>query len=65
MQGVRLMIEGIGEDPERSGLKKTPHRVARVFEEIFGGMALDPADTVTILDSDRHDEIVLVRGIPF
>jgi GTP cyclohydrolase I len=65
LQGVRLLIEGIGEDPERSGLKKTPDRVARMFEEIFGGMNLDPADTVTVLDSDRHDEIVLVRDIPF
>ena len=65
MQGVRLMLEGIGEDPERGGLKKTPDRVARMFEEIFGGMNRDPAETVTVLDSDRHDEIVLVRDIPF
>jgi len=65
MQGVRLMLEGIGEDPNRSGLKETPDRVARMFEEIFGGMNVDPIETVKMLDSDRHDEIVLVRNIPF
>ena len=64
-QGVTLMLEGIGEDPNRSGLKETPDRVARMFEEIFGGMNTDPAEIIKVLDSDRHDEIVLVRNIPF
>ena len=64
MQGVRLMLEGIGEDPDRSGLRETPGRVARMFEEIFGGMNVDPIETVKMLDSDRHDEIVVgARGV--
>ncbi len=64
-KGVRLMLEGIGEDPDREGLRETPDRVARMYEEIFGGMGIEPAETVKTLDSDRHDEIVLVRNIPF
>jgi len=64
-QGVRLMLEGIGEDPGREGLRETPDRVARMFEEIFGGMSIDPVQMVSVLESEHHDEIVLVRNIPF
>ena len=63
--GVVLMLEGIGEDPNREGLRETPERVARMCEEIYGGMSVDPAESIRTLDSDRHDEIVLVRNIPF
>jgi len=63
--GVRLILDGIGEDPSREGLRETPDRVARMCEEICGGMGIEPAETVTTLQSDRHDEIVLVRNIPF
>ena len=38
MQAVRLLIEAIGDNPEREGLKGTPDRVARMYEEIFEGM---------------------------
>jgi GTP cyclohydrolase IA len=64
-QGVRMILEGIGEDPDRSGLKETPDRVARMYAEICGGMGLDPVESVKTLDSDSHDEIVLIRNIPF
>ena len=64
-KGVLLMLEGIGEDPKREGLKDTPERVARMCEEIFGGMNIEPASFIKLLDSDQHDEIVLVRNIPF
>ena len=37
-QGIRLLLEGIGEDPEREGLVETPDRIARMYEEICGGM---------------------------
>lgn len=37
-QGVRLILEGIGEDPQREGLRETPDRIARMYEEIFGGL---------------------------
>ena len=42
-QGVRLLLEGIGEDIHREGLLETPSRVARMFEEIYGGLFMDPA----------------------
>ena len=64
-QGVLLILEGIGEDPNREGLKETPDRVASMFEEICGGMGTDPASVVKTLESDSHDEIVLLRDIPF
>lgn len=38
--GVRLILEGIGEDPHREGLLDTPDRIARMYEEIFGGLTL-------------------------
>ena len=41
--GVRLILEGIGEDPEREGLRKTPARVARMYEEVLGGLEEDLA----------------------
>ena len=43
-QGVRLVLEGIGEDPERGGLKDTPARVARMFEEIGSGIGRDASE---------------------
>lgn len=64
-QGVLLMLEGIGEDPNRDGLRETPERVARMCEEIYAGMQVDPASMIKALKSDQHDEIVLVRNIPF
>jgi GTP cyclohydrolase I len=64
-QGVRLILEGIGDDPNRDGVRETPDRVARMCEEIFGGIGVDPAGVVRTLESDSHDEIVLVRNIPF
>ena len=62
-QGVRMVLEGIGENIGREGLRETPERVARMCEEIFGGMRKKPE--ITLLESDSHDEIVLVRDIPF
>jgi GTP cyclohydrolase I len=63
--GVRLIIEGIGDDPDRDGLRETPGRVARMFEEVFDGLGRDPAEMIRPLTSDKHDEIVLIRDIPF
>jgi GTP cyclohydrolase IA len=64
-KGVRLMLEGIGEDPDREGLRDTPGRVARMFAEIFSGIGQMPSDVVKPLTGDTHDEIVLIRDIPF
>ena len=63
-RGVRLILEGIGEDLDRDGLRETPARVARMYEEITAGMRTDPSSILkTVFEAD-HEEMVLERGIP-
>jgi len=62
--GVRLILEGIGEDPDRGGLEDTPARVARMYREVFGGIGRDPVELVTAVKGAGHDEIIMVRDIP-
>lgn len=62
-QGVRLILEGIGEDPDRSGLRETPQRVAEMYAELTSGMREDPRQHVIPLPGDKHDEMVLVKDI--
>ncbi|HUW59039.1 MAG TPA: GTP cyclohydrolase I FolE [Planctomycetota bacterium] len=64
-RAVKLFLEGVGEDPKRQGLKETPRRVAQMCEEIFAGVGIDTGKVVKVLSGDRHDEIVLIRDIPF
>ena len=64
-QAVRLFLEAIGEDPTREGLLDTPKRVARMCDELFMGMEVDPGKIIKVLRSEDHDEIVLVKNIPF
>lgn len=61
--GVRLMLEGIGEDPTRDGLKKTPERVAEFYAELTEGMWVDPSEHIVPLPGDSHDEMVIVKDI--
>ena len=63
-QAVRLLLEAIGEDPERSGLIETPARVARMCEEIFSGLEEDPCVHLKVFDEGASDEMVTVRNIP-
>lgn len=63
--GVRLMLEGMGEDPERDGLKKTPERVAEFYAELTEGMWIDPKEYIVPLPGDSHDEMVIVKDISF
>jgi len=63
-EGVRLILEGIGEDPQRGGLRDTPNRVARMYREIFAGIGRDPAELVTVVEGADHDEMIMVRDIP-
>jgi len=64
-QGVRLLLEGMGEDPNREGLLKTPARVANMYEEICGGLTMDPSEFFETTFDEHHQEMVLVRDIPF
>ena len=63
-RGVKLILEGVGENPQRSGLKETPLRVARMFSEIMGGIREDPAEQLQAIQSEKHDEMVLIKNIP-
>lgn len=64
-EGVRLLLEGIGEDPEREGLCDTPDRIARACEEIFGGMEMDPAGPFRKQFKATNNNMIIEREIPF
>ena len=63
-RAVREILEAIGEDPEREGLIDTPARVARMYEEIFEGLRVDPSEYLQTQFESDHDEMVMVRDIP-
>jgi len=63
-KAVRMILEAVGEDPGREDLKKTPERVADMYEEIFSGISKDPSKQLEVLLGEKHDEIVLLKGIP-
>lgn len=64
-EAVKLLLEGIGEDPSREGLIETPDRVARMYEEIFGGMEADAALPLAKVFSSESSEMVLEKDITF
>src|SRR5665647_2611804 len=64
-QAIRMIIEAIGEDPEREGLKNTPDRVARMYAEIFSGIEAEPGESLKVCFQEEHEEIILVKDIPF
>jgi GTP cyclohydrolase I len=59
-----MILEAIGEDPQREGLVNTPKRVARMYEEIFAGSDQDPREFLRVSFTEYHDELVLVKDIP-
>ena len=61
--GIRLVLEGIGEDTGRHGLLRTPERVANFYAELTEGMWEDPKEEIVPLPGDSHDEMVLVKDI--
>ncbi|HVF05636.1 MAG TPA: GTP cyclohydrolase I FolE [Frankiaceae bacterium] len=60
---VRELLIGVGEDPDREGLRDTPARVARAYAEQFAGLTRDPRELLTTTFDERHDEMVLVKDI--
>ena len=62
--GVRMILEGVGEDPAREGLLDTPRRVADMYAEIFSGMGEDASEHFCVTFNEGHQEMVLVRDIP-
>ena len=64
-KGIRLILEGIGENPERAGLRETPERVARMYQEIFSGIETPTEELLKTIEGESHDEMVLLKDIPF
>lgn len=64
-KAVKDILQAIGEDPDREGLKHTPKRVANMYAELFAGMDDNPSEHVKSVFTEPYDEIVLLRDIPF
>ena len=62
---IREILIAVGEDPDRDGLVKTPMRVARMYEELFAGLVGEPDDYLATTFEHAHDEMIVVRDIPF
>ena len=61
---MKMLLEAIGEDPERMGLRETPERVALMYEEIFSGIGKNAEDELKVFTADHH-EMIIHRDIPF
>ncbi len=59
------ILKEIGEDPNREGLAKTPERIAKSFEKIFGGYNKEPSETLTLFDGENYDEMIICKNIDF
>src|SRR3954469_12044385 len=64
-EAVHLILEAVGEDPNREGLIDTPKRVSKMYEEMFSGLTIDPREYFETIFSEDHEELVLVKDIPF
>ncbi len=62
---VREILIATGEDPDREGLKATPMRVARMYQELFNGLGEDPARHLATTFTEEYDELVVLRNVPF
>ena len=63
-KAIKDILEAIGEDPKRKDLQDTPRRVAEMYEEIFSGIKQDPKKELEVILGQKHDEIILLKGIP-
>ena len=59
------IMAAIGDDPSRDGLADTPRRIAEMYAEVFGGLWIDPRDYLKVVFQVAHDEMVVLRNIPF
>lgn len=64
-KGVKMILEGIGEDIDRPGIKDTPKRIADLYEEIFSGLQTPTEEILKPIEGESHDEMVLLKDIPF
>ncbi|MCY3800321.1 MAG: GTP cyclohydrolase I FolE [Chloroflexi bacterium] len=64
-EAVSDLLNGIGEDPARDGLRDTPARVARMYSELFSGLDKDPESVLTTTFAEPYDEMIVLRDVPF
>jgi GTP cyclohydrolase IA len=64
-KAVKEILEAIGENPRREGLRDTPKRVARMYAEVFSGLKADPGADIKVFRDENHEEMVLLKDIPF
>jgi GTP cyclohydrolase I len=65
MAAVQSILEAVGEDPQREGLRDTPRRVADMYAEVFAGLTIDPGEYLKVGFEEHHKEMVVLRDIPF
>lgn len=63
-RAVREIIEAVGGDLSQEGLKRTPERVADMYEEVFSGMGREASSELEVFFEEEHDEVILLKGIP-
>jgi GTP cyclohydrolase I len=64
-KAVSIILEAVGEDSQREGLKETPRRIAEMYRELFSGIGKDPKEELTVEFEEGHQEMVIVKDIPF
>ncbi|MBL0387722.1 GTP cyclohydrolase I FolE [Tumebacillus sp. ITR2] len=64
-EAVRMILQAVGENPDREGLLDTPKRVAKMYAEVFAGLGKNPEDELSALFNELHEEVVIVKDIPF
>ncbi|AND79244.1 GTP cyclohydrolase I FolE [Streptococcus pantholopis] len=64
-EAIYQLLQALGENPEREGLSETPRRVAKMYQEVFAGINEDPKNQFTAVFAEDHEEIVMVKDIPF
>ncbi|OGB87033.1 GTP cyclohydrolase I FolE [candidate division WOR-1 bacterium RIFCSPLOWO2_02_FULL_46_20] len=62
---IKEILKAVGDDPNRSGIRDTPKRVAGMYAELFAGLHKDPSKEISIFHEEDHEEMVMVKDIPF
>lgn len=64
-KAIRDIIIAIGEEPDRDGLKDTPKRVSKLYQELFKGLYVDPKKTIKVYKEKKYDEIIIIKDVSF
>lgn len=62
---AQTIVNSIGDDPGREGLKDTPDRFAKACKKLYSGYARKPEDVLTVFDDEKYDEMIVVKDIEF